>query len=134
MIVGGFATTIASANFPQFADLHRYDGAVIVWLVSSAAVDIVITTTLVWSLVRYYFFKVLIQRMNSLETSIHAKRDIQLQMVSLISSFDVGVPLWVIIFRYIIKSQLDSIQTGGITALSAILDLVLHLADGVSTL
>ena len=134
MTVGGLATTISSAIFPQFADLNRYDGAVIIWLGSSAAVDLVITISLVWSLVGYRRFMILIQEINSLETSIHAKRDIQPQIESLIGSFDVGVSLWEKIFRYISETFSDFIQTGGVTALSALLDLVVHLAVRVSNL
>ncbi|KAF9490595.1 hypothetical protein BDN71DRAFT_1592778 [Pleurotus eryngii] len=50
--IGGIATTISVTLIPEYARLHEFDGAVITWLASSAAADIVITSSLVISLYR----------------------------------------------------------------------------------
>lgn len=52
-LVGGIATTISVTLIPEFARLQQFHGAVITWLASSAAGDVVITAALVWSLVGY---------------------------------------------------------------------------------
>ncbi|KAF9448801.1 hypothetical protein P691DRAFT_729110 [Macrolepiota fuliginosa MF-IS2] len=51
-LVGGIATTVSVTLIPEFARLQRFHGAVITWLASSAAGDVVITASLVWSLYR----------------------------------------------------------------------------------
>ncbi|KAF8469352.1 hypothetical protein JB92DRAFT_3149996 [Gautieria morchelliformis] len=47
---GGISTTVAASIFHKFADERRYGGEIITWLVSSAAADICIMGSLVWSL------------------------------------------------------------------------------------
>lgn len=49
--VGGVATTVSVSIINEYARFHQFDGAVITWLGSSAAADVVITASLVYSLV-----------------------------------------------------------------------------------
>ena len=49
--VGGIATTISVTFINEYAHFHKFDGAVITWLASSAVADIIITTSLVYTLV-----------------------------------------------------------------------------------
>lgn len=52
--VGGVATTVSITFMPEYQQLlnfQQFDGAVITWLSSSAAADIIITVSLVISLV-----------------------------------------------------------------------------------
>ena len=58
MKVGGVVTTVYSVKDNTFAVIRRSEGAVITWLGASAATDILITTSLVWSLVRYPCFMI----------------------------------------------------------------------------
>lgn len=48
--VGGMATTICVSLIPEYARLHKFEGAVITWLASSAIADVIIAVTLVISL------------------------------------------------------------------------------------
>ncbi|KAH7883158.1 hypothetical protein F5I97DRAFT_1902519 [Phlebopus sp. FC_14] len=48
--IGGIATTVSVTIINEYSRLHQFDGAVITWLASSAAADIIITLSLVWSL------------------------------------------------------------------------------------
>jgi len=48
--VGGVATTVSVSIIWEYKRLQQFDGAVITWLASSAAADVMITTSLVWSL------------------------------------------------------------------------------------
>ncbi|KAF8551025.1 hypothetical protein OG21DRAFT_1487316 [Imleria badia] len=48
--VGGVATTVSVTIINDYARFHQFDGAVITWLASSAAADVVITASLVYSL------------------------------------------------------------------------------------
>ncbi|KIJ15454.1 hypothetical protein PAXINDRAFT_168957 [Paxillus involutus ATCC 200175] len=48
--IGGIATTVSVTFINEYASLHKFDGAVITWLASSAAADVIITVSLVWSL------------------------------------------------------------------------------------
>ncbi|KIK90928.1 hypothetical protein PAXRUDRAFT_831253 [Paxillus rubicundulus Ve08.2h10] len=50
--VGGIATTVSVTIINEYARFHQFNGAVITWLASSAAGDIVITISLVLSLWR----------------------------------------------------------------------------------
>ncbi|KIJ50226.1 hypothetical protein M422DRAFT_27310, partial [Sphaerobolus stellatus SS14] len=47
---GGTATTISVSIIREFARFHQFDSAIIIWLASSSLADIIITSTLVWSL------------------------------------------------------------------------------------
>ncbi|KAG6381878.1 hypothetical protein JVT61DRAFT_493 [Boletus reticuloceps] len=49
---GGVATTVSVTIINEYAYFHQFDGAVITWLASSAAADVIITTSLVYSLLR----------------------------------------------------------------------------------
>ncbi|KAL0960491.1 hypothetical protein HGRIS_005531 [Hohenbuehelia grisea] len=48
--VGGVATTVCVTVIPEYARLQEFHAAVITWLASSAAADVVITGSLVYSL------------------------------------------------------------------------------------
>ncbi|KAN0074482.1 hypothetical protein V8E55_011894 [Tylopilus felleus] len=50
--IGGIAVTVSVTIINEYARFHQFDGAVITWLASSAVADIVITTSLVYSLMR----------------------------------------------------------------------------------
>ncbi|KIJ31973.1 hypothetical protein M422DRAFT_266203 [Sphaerobolus stellatus SS14] len=47
---GAAATTISVSIVREFAKAHQFDSAIIIWLASSSLADIIITSTLVWSL------------------------------------------------------------------------------------
>ncbi|KIJ24708.1 hypothetical protein M422DRAFT_39048, partial [Sphaerobolus stellatus SS14] len=47
---GATATTISVSIIREFARFHQFDSAIIIWLASSSLADIIITSTLVWSL------------------------------------------------------------------------------------
>ncbi|KAH7883155.1 hypothetical protein F5I97DRAFT_1930737 [Phlebopus sp. FC_14] len=51
-LVGGITTTVFAVIVNEYAELHQFNGSVITWLVSSAAADIIITVSLVWTLYR----------------------------------------------------------------------------------
>ncbi|KAG9308600.1 hypothetical protein JVU11DRAFT_11706 [Chiua virens] len=51
-LIGGIATTISVTIINKYVDFHKFDGAVITWLASSAVADVIITASLVYSLVR----------------------------------------------------------------------------------
>ena len=71
---GGIATTIACAFVDQFAKIHQMNPAVITWLASSAAADICITASLVWSLVRSTLFESLLHQLNLLSPTKHKRK------------------------------------------------------------
>ncbi|KAG9311995.1 hypothetical protein JVU11DRAFT_7266 [Chiua virens] len=48
--VGGVATTISVTIIDEYVHFHKFDGAVVTWLASSAIADIIITASLVYSL------------------------------------------------------------------------------------
>ncbi|KIJ24703.1 hypothetical protein M422DRAFT_39043 [Sphaerobolus stellatus SS14] len=47
---GATATTISVSIVREFAKAHQFDSVIIIWLASSSLADIIITSTLVWSL------------------------------------------------------------------------------------
>lgn len=48
---GALATSISVSVIPEFARFHEFESAVVIWLASSAIADVIITSSLVWSLV-----------------------------------------------------------------------------------
>jgi len=86
--IGSLAGTIAASLFPEYEQLQDFKPAIITWLTSSAAADVLITVSLVWSLYK--------RRSNvSKKTNAVVDRIIRL-----------------------------TVQTGLITAISAIVDVV----------
>jgi hypothetical protein len=53
--VGGIATSIAIGIIPNWLEFQKFEAPVIVWLVTSAIVDVTITFFLTWHLVRSLF-------------------------------------------------------------------------------
>ncbi|KAF8494294.1 hypothetical protein JB92DRAFT_2996696 [Gautieria morchelliformis] len=51
-LAGGIATPVCAAIFQEFSQIRQFDVAVVAWLAASAATDIVITASLVWSSLR----------------------------------------------------------------------------------
>ncbi|KIJ39571.1 hypothetical protein M422DRAFT_257622 [Sphaerobolus stellatus SS14] len=47
---GATATTISVSIIREFTRFHQFESAIIIWLASSSLADIIITSTLVWSL------------------------------------------------------------------------------------
>lgn len=50
-LAGGIATTVSVCINPEFAYFSRFDPTTVTWLAGSAAADVLITVSLVWSLV-----------------------------------------------------------------------------------
>lgn len=59
--VGGIGTSIAVYYVPLFADAQKFKVPVSVWIVSNVVGDIIVTTILVWHLVRQSSFHCCIQ-------------------------------------------------------------------------
>ena len=51
-LVGGLGTSIAIHLIPKWAEFHKFQVVVIVWLICAAVCDILITVSLTWHLVR----------------------------------------------------------------------------------
>ncbi|KAF9228352.1 hypothetical protein BS17DRAFT_692255, partial [Gyrodon lividus] len=98
-LIGGIATTVSVTIINDYASLHRLDGAVITWLGSSAAADVIITVSLVWSLASSEPAKKYRQK-----TGFAATDDLINRLIRL------------------------TVQTGLITAVSATLDVSIFLA------
>ncbi|KAF8512166.1 hypothetical protein BU17DRAFT_77415 [Hysterangium stoloniferum] len=87
--IGSLAATISASFFPKYEDLQKFKPAIITWLTSSAAADVAITVSLVWSLYK--------RRTGHAKTNYVIDRIIRL-----------------------------TVQTGLITAVSAVIDVVVN--------
>ncbi len=126
---GGLGTSIAVGMIPEFVQFQRFEVIVIVWLAFSAVADCAITVALVWHLVSDV-------NSESASRQLNLRRSVSTRPASLprttSSTGSSGVSL---------TSHVDSptpdrdhplaavtVQTGLITAVCALVDLILFLA------
>lgn len=123
---GGLGTSIAVGMIPKFVEFQKFEIIVIIWLAFSAVADCAITIALVWHLVSLppLHDNTLTER---LFNSVGTRRASLLPMI-------LSTELFAVSRRrlqrtlYVADSYPVTVQTGLITALCALIDLVLFLA------
>ncbi|KAJ4491521.1 hypothetical protein C8J55DRAFT_557094 [Lentinula edodes] len=115
-LIGGLITTYEVGVTPHFVNFRHFKWSVIMWLAGECFADLVITSVLVWHL----------------EST---KPDSKLQTSSSIVSSDVGCFNGVMAtFQSLrLNCVLVTVQTGLLTSLCAILDLIFFLCDPTGT-
>ncbi|KAF8207949.1 hypothetical protein K438DRAFT_2013323 [Mycena galopus ATCC 62051] len=130
---GGLLVTIFASIRNEFREFQSFSGAVIVWLVSSAVCDVLITVVLTYSLVRVYFFPRAsanfgaASRPPARQAMQSTTRSIELYDVSTDSS--AGTPA-----HLITSTEIVTVQTGAITTVAALADVILFLVFPATTL
>ncbi|KAJ6594906.1 hypothetical protein B0H19DRAFT_1247539 [Mycena capillaripes] len=108
---GGISVTTVVSLHPDYASFANFRAEVIIWLVSSTACDIFLTSSLVYSLVRPSAVKYICR--NSALIAVRSKWTRKTNVISTDS--------------YINKIIRLTVQTGLITAAAALLDMILYL-------
>ncbi|KAF7968291.1 hypothetical protein HWV62_31033 [Athelia sp. TMB] len=113
---GAIGTSIAVGKIPVFTEFVKFEVIVIIWLAGAAVTDVGITTAMTYHLQKH-------------KTGFSATDDVVNRYAIILAVFALGLT-YLVIFNRIIRL---TVQTGAVTAVVAIIDLVLFLTDTTGT-